>query len=29
VALVAAGVSFVLVPVVSMFESMRDDPDRR
>ena len=29
VALLASVASFILVPVVSMFESMRDDPDRR
>ncbi len=29
VALAASAISFVLVPVLSMFESMRDDPDRR
>jgi hypothetical protein len=29
VAVAASGISFVLVPVFSMVESMRDDPDRR
>ena len=28
-ALVASGASFLLVPIVSMFESISDDPDRR
>ena len=28
VCLIAAGASFVLAPVVTMFESLRDDPDR-
>lgn len=27
-AIVASGASFVLIPMVAMFESMRDDPDR-